>query len=80
VIEVASSSLRIDIGIKPPLYAEGGSPEYWVVDVAAKQVEVFTQPHGDRYAHRATHAPPAMLQPGSVPVPALALEALFAGL
>lgn len=27
--------------MKAPLYAEGGSPEYWIVDVATARLEVF---------------------------------------
>jgi Uma2 family endonuclease len=44
LIEVSSSSLRLDRKVKAPLYAEGGSPEYWIVDVAAAQLEVFRSP------------------------------------
>ena len=44
LIEVAKTSLRLDRTVKAPLYAEGGSPEYWIVDVAAAQVEVFRTP------------------------------------
>lgn len=44
LIEVSNSSLRLDRKVKAPLYAEGGSPEYWIVDVAAARLEVFRAP------------------------------------
>jgi Uma2 family endonuclease len=44
VIEVADSSLRYDRSIKAPLYAEGTTPEYWIVNTATGQLEVFRRP------------------------------------
>jgi Uma2 family endonuclease len=44
VIEVADSSLRKDRDIKRDIYAEAGVPEYWIVDVAGRAVEVHTTP------------------------------------
>jgi Uma2 family endonuclease len=44
IIEVAATSLRHDRGVKLRLYAESGISEYWIVDVEAHAVEVYTQP------------------------------------
>jgi Uma2 family endonuclease len=44
VIEVADSSLRKDRDIKRDIYAEAGVPEYWIVDVAGRAVDVHTGP------------------------------------
>ncbi len=44
VIEVAESSLRIDRGRKLRIYAERGVPEYWIVDVIARRIEVHREP------------------------------------
>jgi Uma2 family endonuclease len=44
IIEVADSSLRKDRLVKAPLYAASGFGEYWLVDVAAKMVEVYRGP------------------------------------
>jgi Uma2 family endonuclease len=44
VIEVAESSLAFDRGTKLRLYAECGVPEYWVVDVVARHIEVHREP------------------------------------
>lgn len=49
LIEVSRSSLRLDRKVKAPLYAEGGSPEYWIVDVDAAQLEVFRAPRDGQW-------------------------------
>jgi Uma2 family endonuclease len=52
LIEVADTSLAKDRAVKLPLYAAAGIPEYWIVDLANKAVEVYTQPVGDGYDQR----------------------------
>lgn len=49
LIEVSESSLRKDRGVKLGIYAENGVPEYWVVNVKTKTIEVHTDPEGARY-------------------------------
>lgn len=57
VIEVAESSVRHDLGEKAALYAAGGVPEYWVVDVAEQIVHVLRSPGMRGYAeHRVVGA------------------------
>jgi Uma2 family endonuclease len=48
VIEVAVSTHRLDRGKKAELYAAADIPNYWLVDVPARAVEVRTRPgpHG----------------------------------
>lgn len=53
VIEVADSSLRKDRA-KAALYAAAGVAEYWIVNLAAAQIEIYTRPDGDRYAESRT--------------------------
>src|SRR4051812_40600705 len=50
VVEVAVTSLNDDLA-KLPGYAEAGVKAVWIVDVPAKSVRVFEQPHGRRYEH-----------------------------
>ncbi len=50
LVEVAQTSLAKDRGIKARLYAAAGVPEYWVVDLQAKAIEVRTQPTEGGYA------------------------------
>jgi Uma2 family endonuclease len=47
VVEVADSSLSRDRR-KAALYARAGIPEYWLVDVASRTVEVHTEPTARR--------------------------------
>ena len=44
VVEVGASRLRGDLDTKRVLYAERHVPEYWVVDVAGRQVHQFWTP------------------------------------
>lgn len=74
VIEIALSSLRLDRA-KAEIYAEAGIPEYWIVDVAKKQVEVYTDIHGGRYASIETFN--AVLQCRSLPEFTLRVQDLF---
>jgi Uma2 family endonuclease len=46
VIEVSDSSIELDRD-KVLEYAAAGVPEYWIVDVNARQVEVYRQPVPD---------------------------------
>lgn len=44
VIEVADSTLASDRALKLPLYAHAGIAEYWIVNFADRQIEVYTDP------------------------------------
>jgi Uma2 family endonuclease len=44
VVEIGDSSLVFDLGEKLALYKTAGIPEYWVVDLQAKQVHCFVAP------------------------------------
>ena len=50
IIEVADSSLATDRGKKLRLYANCGVPEYWVVNLLERCIEVYTQPSPGEYA------------------------------
>jgi len=52
LIEVASASLLFDRRVKLPLYARVGVPEVWIVNVQARQLEVYRNPKGEDYAER----------------------------
>lgn len=49
VIEVAETSLDYDRDTKGPLYAASNVDEYWVVDVAARAIELYTDAEGGRF-------------------------------
>ena len=50
LIEVASASLLFDRRVKLPLYARVGVPEVWIVNVQARQLEVYRNPKGEAYS------------------------------
>jgi Uma2 family endonuclease len=56
-VEVSHSSLRKDRLVKAPLYAECGVPEYWIVNLVERVIEVYTEPEKGRYTKTARYAP-----------------------
>lgn len=54
IIEVADSSLRYDRGEKAQLYAACGVPEYWIVNLVDRVVEVHREPSAGGYRQVAT--------------------------
>ena len=53
VIEVAQSSLTRDRGLKRSIYARSGVPEYWIVNLVDKSIEVYSNPaDGDYTSNR----------------------------
>jgi Uma2 family endonuclease len=61
VVEVADSSLAVDRADSHRIYARAGVPEYWIVNIPDRQVEVYTlpQPAADppAYAARTDYRP-----------------------
>lgn len=49
VIEVAHSSLAFDRDIKLPIYASNAINNYWIVNLEAEQVEVYSLPSASTY-------------------------------
>ncbi len=49
LIEVASTTLAVDLGLKRRLYAAAGVAEYWVADVSGRTLHQLWQPAGDTY-------------------------------
>jgi len=56
LIEVADTSLERDRTVKLRLHAQAGIPAYWIVNLAARELEVFTDPQGERYRKRTTRS------------------------
>jgi Uma2 family endonuclease len=44
VIEVAETSLSVDRGIKQGIYAAASVPEYWIVNLPERKLEVYRRP------------------------------------
>ncbi|TKW75363.1 MAG: Uma2 family endonuclease [Staphylococcus hominis] len=51
-VEVSSSTLRHDLVRKALIYSRRGIPEYWVIDVAGRQLHQLTDPMPEGYATR----------------------------
>jgi Uma2 family endonuclease len=63
IIEVAESSLSFDRGTKLRLYAKCGVPEYWIVNVPDRVIEVYTEPTEAGYARVARYERGQSLHP-----------------
>jgi Uma2 family endonuclease len=59
VVEVSDTSLRDDQNVKKKVYAKSAVPVYWIVNIPARRIEVYTDPTGPDptpdYRHRADH-------------------------
>lgn len=49
VVEVSDSTVQQDLGTKASLYAQAGITDYWVLNVAARQLHVFREPLAGEY-------------------------------
>lgn len=49
IVEVSDTSLDKDRGVKTALYATAGVPEFWLVNLPERIVEVHRQPSAGRY-------------------------------
>lgn len=54
LIEVADTSFDYDREIKLPIYSAAGVPEVWLINLNARQVEVYREPKARGYALRRT--------------------------
>jgi Uma2 family endonuclease len=56
VVEVAEASLQFDRTQKRTLYAQHDLPEYWIINLVDRQLEVHRGPAGESYAETTVHA------------------------
>ncbi|MHB1860885.1 MAG: Uma2 family endonuclease [Solirubrobacteraceae bacterium] len=78
-IEVAVSSQLIDRDVKGAKYAGAAIPVYWLVDVPARTVEVYTEPGEHGYGRCERYGAGAKLPCRLEGVAEIDLAALFAG-
>lgn len=78
VIEVSASSQERDRGLKARIYADAGVPEYWIVDIAARSIEVRLDPRDGRYARVCRVGPGATLAPAAFPDVVIAVDDVLA--
>ncbi len=67
VIEVAQTSLATDRTTKKAIYASEGVPEYWIVDLSARAVEVYRDPQDGDYRSRTRYTREMVVPCDSVP-------------
>ena len=78
VVEVGVSSVEPDRTIKAELYARARIPEYWLVDVPARRVEVRTEPDSRRARYRkVSRRTRGTLVPVELGAPVLDIPSLF---
>jgi Uma2 family endonuclease len=49
LIEIANTTLNIDLKEKQQVYARAKITEYWVINLIAKKIIIFRQPEGNKY-------------------------------
>jgi Uma2 family endonuclease len=67
VIEVSDTTLRYDRKQKQSAYARAGIPEYWILNLLHRQVEVYRDPAGSRYRSRTISREGEVLTPVAAP-------------
>ena len=55
VVEVSDTTLGFDRTRKRELYVRAGIPEYWIVNLPERCVEVHRSPDGEDYRHTSIH-------------------------
>lgn len=76
IIEVADSSLPYD-RVKGHVYARAGIPEYWIVDLVDRVVEVHTDPRDGAYASTRTVDERGTVSPAAFPDVAIPVASLL---
>ena len=76
MIEVSDTTARADRRIKAPLYARHGIPEYWLVDLPGRRLEVYREPRAGRYRQIAEYRT-GSVAPLALPEAVIDLAALF---
>ena len=67
LVEVSDTTLRYDRGTKAALYATDGIPEYWIVNLRARTLEVRRQPEGGGYVSLDVYGEGEAVAPLSAP-------------
>lgn len=77
LIEVADSSIQYDRTVKLPLYARAKIPEYWIVDLGRRMVDVYREPDGGTYASLRSYGPAETVTLSAAPDIGIALDLVF---
>lgn len=77
VAEVSQTSLPYDRTIKSRIYAAAGIPEYWILNLASRELEVYREPSGDRYGSRTVLELSSEVSPLFAPEASIRVDLLF---
>jgi Uma2 family endonuclease len=77
VVEVADDSIRKDRLIKARLYALAGVPEYWIVNLSNRAVEVLRAPSSNGYLRVTSFASGEVVSPEAFPDLVLAVDEIL---
>jgi len=78
VVEIADSTLDFDRRRKPRIYARAVIPEYWIVNLPDRRVEVYREPGPDGSYTRARHLGASdSINPLADPSAAIAVSSLL---
>ena len=80
IVEVAETSLSFDRTDKAQLYAEHLIPEYWIVNIGDRQLEVFRNPSTSGYETHQILRPDESVTPLHAPNFSLSLASMFSSL
>jgi Uma2 family endonuclease len=67
LVEVSDTSLQYDRGTKLPMYAAAGIPEVWIIDLAARQIDIYRDPAGRSYSTHSACQGKDLLAPRLLP-------------
>lgn len=77
IAEISVTSYLTDRDFKLPIYAAAGVPDYWIVNVEERCVEVYREPAGTTYGRKTTLRHGDHLSPLSAPEAAIPVADLF---
>lgn len=66
VLEVSDSTLVYDQSIKATLYATANIPEYWIINLLDRQIEIHRQPKNDEYHFKQIISEEGIIQASSI--------------
>lgn len=77
VVEVADTSLEFDRTRKAALYASAGIPEYWILNLVDRRLEIYRNPEGKVYRAHSTCAAEETAAPLAAPEARLRIGSLL---
>ena len=67
LVEISDTTLRMDQGRKQRAYARAGIPEYWIVNLSARRLQVYREPTEAGYQSVASYSEGESVAPVAVP-------------